>query len=136
MAFVLDVSVVMSWCFEDEISPYADRVLEKLDTDVALVPAVWPLEVANALCVAERRQRLRAADVVRFTELVRALPITIDSLSLERAFGSVLMLARAHQLSTYDASYVELAMREGVPLASQDVRMSTAATHLGVSLLR
>jgi predicted nucleic acid-binding protein len=111
MPFVLDTSVAMAWGFEDEATPYADHVLELLHEDVAVVPAVWPLEIANVLCVGERRQRLRAADSVRFAELVGALPITVDNARLDRALGIVLDLARRYHLTSYDASYLELAMR-------------------------
>jgi predicted nucleic acid-binding protein len=135
MPFVLDTSVAMAWAFENETTPYADHVLELLDGDVALVPTVWPLEVANVLCVGERRQRLWAADSVRFAELVRALPITVDNTGLDRALGIVLDLARTHHLSSYDASYLELAMREAIPLATQDAQLTSAATRAGVQLL-
>jgi predicted nucleic acid-binding protein len=135
MPFVLDASVSLAWCFEDEVSAYADHVLERLDGDVALAPAVWPLEVANALCVGERRKRLQAADIARLTELMLALPVTVDGLPTERAMGPVLALARAHELSSYDACYLELAMREGLPLATEDTRLREAAPRAGVRLL-
>jgi predicted nucleic acid-binding protein len=135
MAFVLDNSIVLAWCFEDEASPSTDHVLAALEDDVALVPPIWPLEVSNALCQAERRKRLSAADTMRFTELLRALPIVVEDARLDRATGPVLELARAHQLSCYDASYLELAMREGIPLATLDKSLRTVAERLGVPLM-
>ena len=135
MPFVLDASVSMSWCFEDEGNGYGAAVLEMLDGDEALAPAVWPLEVANALRAGERRRRLRPADVGRFAELLRALPISVEGTSLERAVGPVLEIAREHELSSYDASYVELAIREGLPLATLDGDLRAAADRIGVPLV-
>lgn len=135
MPFVLDTSVTMTWCFEDESDTYGDTVLDRLAADGAQVPAVWPLEVANALAVGERRQRLDAARVARFSELLRALPITVEALRLDRALGSILEMAREYQLSSYDASYLELAAREGLPLATRDARLRAAADRIGVLLL-
>jgi predicted nucleic acid-binding protein len=102
MPFVLDTSVAMAWCFEDEVTRYADRVLDRLAADAALVPPIWPLAVANVLCVAERRQRLRPADSARFTELLRALPITVTDVSFDRATGSALgsLVRRASAATT------------------------------------
>lgn len=136
MPFVLDASVAVAWCFEDEATPDADRVLRTLESDTAFVPSIWPLEVANALCVAERRKRLQASDIARFSELVCALPITVESSQLERVLGPVLTVARVHGLSCYDAAYIELAMREGLPLATLDERLRTSAKRSGVSPLR
>jgi predicted nucleic acid-binding protein len=130
--FVLDASVAMAWCFEDEGTPDADRVLSTLERDVALVPSIWPLEVANALCVAERRKRLQASDSARFAELLYALPITVEPAPLERVLGPVLALARAQGLSSYDAAYIELAMREGLLLATLDGRLRASAKRVGV----
>jgi predicted nucleic acid-binding protein len=133
MPFVMDASVALSWCFEDEASSYADRVQDMLARDVALVPSIWPFEVANALRTAERRRRLRAAEVMRFAELLHALPIMVDSALLPRALGPILAVARACRLTCYDACYVELAVREGIPLATQDKRLQDACAHVGVS---
>jgi predicted nucleic acid-binding protein len=136
MPFVLDTSVALAWCFADETTPYTDRVLGMFASDQALTPAIWPLELANALLTAERRQRVQLPDVVRFIELVQALPIVVDQLDLSRALSTVLPLARAQQLTSYDAAYLELAMREGAPLATQDARLSAAATRAGVALVQ
>ena len=134
--FVLDCSVAMAWCFEDESDGYADAVLDRLDNGTAVVPSHWPLEVANVLLDAERRGRLKEADSTRFLELLGALPIEVDSETPARAFGAILSLGREHGLSSYDAAYLELAMRESVPVASLDQPLRLAAEGSGVSLLR
>ncbi len=136
MPFVLDASVAIAWCFEHEATPYADAVLDRLGRDTALVPAIWPFEVANALAVAERRGRIRRADVIRAAELLVALPVTVESASAPRVLGSVLAMAQAHGLSSYDASYLELAAREGLPIATLDERLRTSARHARVPLLQ
>jgi predicted nucleic acid-binding protein len=136
MFFVLDCSVVMAWCFEDESVGYADAVLGALESAEALVPGLWPLEVANILLVAERRGRLSEAASARFVELLRGLPISVDGEGPVRALGSILPLAREQSLSSYDAAYLELAMREGVPLATLDRRLGEAASRSGVQLFR
>jgi predicted nucleic acid-binding protein len=135
MPFVLDASVAMVWCFEDEDAQYADRTLELLDADVAVAPAVWPLEVANAVLSSERRGRLSAADAARFVELVGALPITVENAGLTRALGAVLDVGRAYGLTSYDAAYLELAMRRGLPLATLDEGLATTAGRAGVGLI-
>ncbi|HWO73408.1 MAG TPA: type II toxin-antitoxin system VapC family toxin [Dehalococcoidia bacterium] len=135
MAFVLDASVALAWHFEDEASAYVDRVLERLREDDALVPAIWPLEVANGLLAAERRGRLSAADVAAAHGILSDLPVTMNTLTLDEALGSVLDLARAQGLSAYDAAYLGLAMREGLALATQDDDLRAAATRVGVALV-
>jgi predicted nucleic acid-binding protein len=131
---VVDNSVVMSWCFEDEKSDYADGVLSTLIDHEALVPLIWPLEVANVLLVAERRRRLSPANALRFLGLLRSLPIVVEGESLDQTWGEILTLARETGLSTYDASYLNLAIREGVPLATQDSALRRAARKVKVSI--
>lgn len=130
--FVLDCSVTMAWCFEDEAADYADAVLTRLAVAEALVPAIWPLEVANVLLVAERRDRLTQADAARFVRLLRTLPISIDTGTSERALDTILDVGREYRLSSYDASYLELAMREGLPLSTQDSALRQAAAKCGI----
>jgi len=125
--FVVDNSVVMSWCFEDEGSSYAEAVLESLESGEAFVPAIWPLEVGNVLLVAERKKRLSQASVVRFLALLGGLPITVEQETSERMLKEIVSLAREHKLSTYDASYLDLAMRLDLPLATQDACLKRAA---------
>ncbi len=133
--FVLDNSIVMAWCFEDEINALADAVLEQMETKIAIVPAIWPLEVGNVLLVAERRGRLSEADSSRFLSMLADLPIQSEIETRQRAMSGILFLAREYKLSTYDASYLDLAMREGVSLASLDTGLRRAATQCQVSLV-
>lgn len=135
MAFVVDASVALAWHFEDEPSDYADRVLEQLRQDGAVVPAIWLLEIANGLVIAERRKRLSAAKLARAVELTIELPVFISEAEAQVALGPVLDLARAHNLSAYDAAYLELAMREGQPLATEDAALRAAAERVGVALV-
>lgn len=134
--FVLDASMTLAWCFHDEAGQQAEQVLDLLSASQAIVPSLWPLEVSNAILNAERRNRLTIADSARFLQLLRCLPIQIeDASSIERAWGEILNLARAHRLSTYDAAYLELAMRSGAPLATLDDALREAASACGVSTL-
>ena len=132
---VLDASVTLTWCYPDEHSAYAYRVLDLLEKVPASVPSLWPLEVANAVAIGERRQRLAPADVMRFLELLRELPIEIDAQTAARALSHTLPLARTHRLSAYDAAYLELAMREKLILTTLDNRLRKAAQGLGVAVL-
>ncbi len=133
---VLDASLTVAWGFEDESGSPAQAVLDRLDGEVAVAPLIWPFEVANAVLVGERRQRWSRAEVAGFFELLAALPIEIESDGGSTlALGPVLTLAREHRLSVYDASYLELAMRQGLPLATLDRRLQETATRLGVSLV-
>jgi len=131
--FVLDTSVAMAWCFEDETNPYADAVLDSLIDNAALAPSIWPLEVGNVLLVAERRNRISQPDSMRFLELLSSLPIKIESFSEQRMFEAVLNLARNLGLSSYDASYLDLAMQTGLKLATLDQSLRKAADRCGVA---
>lgn len=133
MAFVIDASVTMAWCFEDEATDAADEVLGRLVLEGVVVPAVWPLEVANVLVVAERRRRLSEAQATRFTKLLGELPIEVDLTRLR--IGDVAALARKHGLSSHDASYLMLAEQRGLPLATLDERLAAAAAAAGVAVL-
>ena len=135
MAFVLDASVALAWSFRDEQNAYAHRMLRRLEQDPGVVPGIWLLEVANGLLVAERRGRFTEADVVKAYCDIEELPITCSDLTLKQARGPVVDLARDHRLSAYDAAYLELAMREGLPLATQDAALRDAAQRVGVPLV-
>ena len=136
MKFVVDNSVVMAWCFDDESAGYPDAVLELMKTSEALVPSIWPLEVSNVLVVAERRKRLNEADSARFLKLLAGLPFRVIPDTPSRVTTEVFALARRHQLSVYDASYLDLAMREGVALATSDKSLRAAASSVRVALLQ
>lgn len=134
--FVVDNSVVMAWCFHDEEDDYSERVLESLETGQALAPAVWPLELGNVLIVAERKRRLSRAAAARFLDLIGGLPIAVEQETPERMLKEIVALAREHQLSTYDASYLDLAMRAGLPLATQDASLLRAAKKASVPIFK
>jgi len=133
--FVLDNSVVMAWCFEDEANDFTSAILESLVSNEALVPTIWPLEVANVLLVGERKGRSTEARTSRFVALLDALPIRVDAATSQHALSGILTLAREQRLSAYDAAYLDLAMREGVSLAAQDKALRRAAAACGVELL-
>ena len=135
-AFVLDASVSLSWYFEDEVSDEADHLLSRLEAETAAVPQIWPLEVANGFAMAERRGRLSKGRSIECIAQLEALAISIDDETASRAFNRVLELARDERLSTYDAAYLELAMRLGVPLASKDGPLCDAAERVGVGVIR
>ena len=131
---VIDNSVVMSWCFEDEANDYADSVLDKLNQTSAIVPVMWPFEVVNVLLVAERRKRLKQADSLRFITLLSELPIVVDDGRPEKVIKDLLALGRTTGLSSYDAAYLELAMRKDFPLATLDRKLFEAARTVDVTL--
>jgi predicted nucleic acid-binding protein len=133
--FVLDASVAVAWCFEDEHAGLAETVLDLLSTNEAVTPAIWPLEVANALLVAERRKRITTVQVTGLLRRISNLPITIEPMPAERAFERVLSVARQQELTEYDAAYVELALREGLPLATLDLKLRRAAQTVGITLI-
>jgi predicted nucleic acid-binding protein len=136
MEIVLDASVALTWCFKNEATAAADRVLERLAIETAAVPALWHLEIANVLALSERRQRITPAASAEFIALLETLVIIVDEETPSRAFGRVLDLAREERLTAYDAAYLELAMRLGLPLASKDADLCDAAERLGVSVFR
>lgn len=135
MAIVVDASVVLAWYFEDEVSAYAERVLDMVAEGGAIVPSIWPLEVANALATGERRRRLTPAKVAGAVEAFQDLAVDVREVPTRQALGPVLELARDHKLSAYDASYLELAAREGLPLATQDEDMRKAAAAAGAAIV-
>ena len=125
----------MAWCFEDETSPYADFVLDSLKNMTAIVPSIWPLEVGNVLTVAERKKRLNEAASNKFIALLSELPIIVDQEPPERMLREILSLARKNQLSTYDASYLDLAMKRALPIATLDDRLIAAARQNDVRVM-
>ena len=135
--FVLDASVTLAWCFPEEATHGTEDILDLLTTGVsALTPSIWPFEVANALLVGERRKRLTIAQVTVMLHRISTLPIFLDPARSDHIFDRVLSLARQEQLTEYDASYLELALRERLPLATLDDRLRRAAKSTGVSVLK
>lgn len=133
--FVLDCSIAASWLFEDEASRKTDALLGELKTSQAFVPALWHLELGNVLIQAERRERITPAQVAARLELLDHLPIVTDTRSDKTVFREILSLARLHKLTTYDAAYLELAMRLGVSLATQDKALGRAGRKARVDIL-
>ncbi len=134
MNFVVDASIALSWCFEDEGDDYTVAVLKRLRSSEAVAASLWPLEVVNGLLTAERRKRIEPGDAARFAGLLLSLPIVIDPVLRRRAFDVTRGLARKHGLSAYDAAYLELAVRLGVPIATLDAPLQAAARAEGVRL--
>jgi len=131
---VVDASVAASWCFEDETSPFTESVLDHVTQNGARVPALWLFEMSNVLAVAERRGRIDVEQVTRFQEALLALPVLIDRVEERALVPALIRIARAHSLTAHDASYLELAMRSGLPLATRDGALRAAAERVGVTL--
>ena len=134
-AFVIDNSVVMAWCFRDERNQYADAVLDRLIDARAFVPSIWPMEVVNVLLVAERRKRLKETDSIRFLSLLLQLPIVVQDMSVESSMKDLLAFGRANSLSSYDASYLDLAVSKGYPIATLDKKLIVAAKENHIEIL-
>src|SRR5262249_31989315 len=130
-----DSSIALSWCFEDEASPEMDVLFERVRDDGAIVPELWPLEVSNVLLQAERRGRISAGDMALRLELIAGLPVAIDPETAARAWREILVTARETGLSVYDAAYLELAVRRGLPLLTKDGELATAGRRLAVTVL-
>ena len=136
-SFVLDNSVTAAWCFEDQSTSYTDLVLQAVVDGVAVVvPAIWRLEVINVLVVAERRKKIAPNKSAKFVRDLQQFSITVDLDGLDQVFSGVLDLARLYQRSAYDASYLELAKRRGLPLATKDEPLKKAAEEFGVPLFQ
>ena len=135
MAFVIDCSVTMPWILKNDPSGYANQILSSLKESQAVVPELWFLEVSNVLVVYKRRGRLADEESTRFASLLQELPISIDEGTSYRVFAKIINVARDYELSSYDATYLELAMREALPLATLDVALRTAAREAGVEVM-
>jgi predicted nucleic acid-binding protein len=135
VSFVLDNSVALSWCFEDERTEETAALLQRAADEGAVVPALWPLEAVNGLLIAQRRGRLDTIRRDRLIRFLQALPITIDHEGTQQVWTATAELAEQFRLSAYDAAYLEVADRRGLPLASLHGALRTAAATLGVPLL-
>jgi predicted nucleic acid-binding protein len=131
MPFVLDASVVHDWAL-GERHPTAGAIRDRLNTDSALATSLWWFEVRNGLIMAERRRRSSEEYSAAFLRRLLQFPVTIDHTPNE---ATVMALARRHRLTVYDASYLELALREALPLATLDGSLATAARQEGVEVL-
>ncbi len=135
-AFVLDASVAFAWVYEDQATLETDHLLNELAAGaVAVVPAMWFLEVANVLLIAQRRHRLTAAQRRSALEKLDAMPFTVDDEPARSAFGKTSDLAEQYGLTVYDAHYLEVALRRKLPLGSRDDALRQAAMRCGVKVL-
>ena len=130
MSIVIDASVTLAWFFKDERTAFTENLLDYVAKNGAITPSIWPLEICNGLLMGHRRKRLSQADFHASLETLDALPITVDTTSLTHVLAKIPPLARDHQLTSYDASYLELAIRLGVPLATTDKQIIKAAKKL------
>lgn len=122
----------MAWCFEDEGNELADAILEKLQSSTAIVPTIWPLEVANVLLLAGKKKRITEVQSASFIDAISALPIVVDPSTSTRAMHSIFALAAQSGLTIYDAAYLELAIREKIPLITLDEGLIKAAKKLHI----
>jgi predicted nucleic acid-binding protein len=134
-ACVIDASVSVAWCFIDEATPAAMQLLARLQSAEAWVPGLWRSEVASVLLAAERRRRITRELVAEFLAIIAGLSIRVDAEADYRAHGPVLSLARAHQLTVYDALYLDVAVRRQLPLATRDRALVNAARATMVPLI-
>ncbi|MCD7109111.1 type II toxin-antitoxin system VapC family toxin [Rhizobium sp. DKSPLA3] len=134
MSIVIDASIALSWCFEDEASPQTDAIAERVADSGAVVPALFHLEIANVLMLAERRGRISAASLIQRLDLISQLPLETDTIAIARHIREILPLAREHGLAIYDATYLDVAARRGLPLATRDKALSRAAKEMGITV--
>jgi predicted nucleic acid-binding protein len=134
-ADVVDSSIALTWCFEDEASPETDRLFERVRDEGAIVPGLWHLELGNVLLQAERRGRISSGDLALRLTLIADLPIVIDPETTGRAWREILSLARTEALTVYDAAYLELAIRRGLTLMTRDSELAAAAKRNGIIVL-
>jgi predicted nucleic acid-binding protein len=133
LRLVLDCSAVLPWVFGDEATAATDRLLGEMGAGAeAVVPGLWHLEVGNVLVGAMKRKRIDQAGVEAFVTLLQELEIAVDPETSVRAWGKTLDLAQQHRLSVYDAAYLELALRRGLPLATLDKALAGACRAAGV----
>lgn len=135
MSLVLDASLTVAWYFEGEATAATDTVLDQVSTDGAMAPGVWPLEVANALLMAVRRKRIDGVYRDAALAELAVLPIGIDADTGRYAWSTTLRLAERFALTLYDASYLELAQRRSLPLATLDGPLRKAAEALQIHVL-
>jgi predicted nucleic acid-binding protein len=135
--FVLDASIVLTWCFPDEDAPLAQHVADRFKQgDTALAPSFWPHEVLNALLAGEKRKRISGALVQSFLNDLAALPVALAQSPAGTVFDRVQSLSRKHDLTAYDAAYLDLALESGLPLATLDGDLIRACKKAGAGLVR
>jgi predicted nucleic acid-binding protein len=135
VSVVIDASLALSWLFEDEQTPLIMNLLQQVSGTGAFVPSLWRLEIGNALQIAIKRNRINPAYRDAMIQKLVRLPIVTDPNTNEYAWTTTLHLAEVHQLTLYDASYLELTLRLGLPLATRDTALAVAAKTAGANLL-
>lgn len=135
MRLVLDGSITLAWCFRDEATPAIDAIMMSAARDGAIVPAIWRLEVANGLRSAIRRRRMEAIQRDAFLAALGEMNVETDLDTDRYAWSATVQLADRHGLTPYDACYLELAIRAGLPLASLDGALGAAARAEKVRLI-
>ena len=133
---VIDASVALAWCFPDEASEYAHGVLVALEGHAILVPALWSVEITNAVLMAERRKRVKQPEIRRFVELLDGLTVIMDSQTVTESVSNILPIAREYGLSAYDAAYLDAAVRYGMPLATLDSALQKADRKAGIEIFK
>lgn len=134
-AFVVDSSVALAWCFMDEATAETEKLLHRMVGETAAVPSWWFVEIANVLALAEKKKRITPVQVAGFITLVEGFDLEVDDQAAGRALDHLLALCRAHGLTAYDAIYLDLALRQKLPLATLDEPLRKAARAAGVSVL-
>jgi len=135
-SFVIDASTILPWCFEDEATAYTEGLLNRCAAgEEVTVASVWPLEITNGLLSAQRRGRVTAERVEQFLTQILRFNIQVEPFTPQQAVREVRQLAQTHQLTTYDAAYLALALRFQLPLATLDKELITAANAAGVRLV-
>ena len=133
--FIIDASLALAWFLPGEQTQRSEVLLGRTLQDGALAPGLWPVEVANVLLTAERKGRVEASYRVSSLAKLRKLPVEIDTETATRAWSKSFDLAHGHNITVYDATYLELALRSGLPLATLDKALAKAATASGVPVL-
>ncbi|HEX3355320.1 MAG TPA: type II toxin-antitoxin system VapC family toxin [Terriglobales bacterium] len=134
--FVLDASVVLTWCFPDENTALAEHVAYRLaQGDTALAPSFWSHEVLNALLAGEKRKRISKQMIRNFLDDLVALPVALEQSPSKIVFDRIQSLSREHGLTAYDAAYLDLAIESRLALATLDEALVRASRDAGVALV-
>jgi predicted nucleic acid-binding protein len=133
--FVLDCSVTMTWCFKEEETRLSKIAKEGLINHKAYVPSIWSLEVNNVLCISIRSGKISEIQAKRFKYILNNLPIQVDYKASDLRNDLILELSQKFKITCYDAAYLELCIREHLPIATLDSALAKAAKSAGVELL-
>ncbi len=133
---IVDCSIALAWSVENQSSPLTIDCERVVSAEGGLVPFIFPMEIGNALLVLERRGKLRVDQVDRALVELDLIELEIDNLLVENAHTALMPLARRHQLTLYDAAYLELSLRTDLPLATRDEALAKAAKKAGAILFQ